>query len=113
MIVVTAWFIGDMQRGRLLRIAVAERDAARARRESGEMARRAAEEERTRIARELHDVVAHSLSVIVGQAGGARMVLDDDAVDVREALLAVEGIGRQTLAEMRRILGILRKDGRG
>jgi signal transduction histidine kinase len=112
-IMVTTWVVGDMQRRRLRRIADAERDAERTRRESDARAMRAAEEERTRIARELHDVVAHSLSVIVVQAGAARTVLDDDPGHVRESLLAMEGAGRQTLTEMRRILGVLRKEDDG
>ena len=112
-IMVTAWVIGDMQRRRLRRIATAEQDAEQTRRESDARAMRAAEEERTRIARELHDVVAHSLSVIVVQAGAARTVLDDDRPQVRESLLAMESAGRQTLGEMRRILGVLRKEDGG
>jgi signal transduction histidine kinase len=65
--------------------------------------------ERARIARELHDVVAHSISVMGVQAGAVRRLLDPKQVEQREALLSVEGTGRRALAEMRRMLGILRR----
>lgn len=67
-------------------------------------------EERTRIARELHDVVAHAVSVIVLQARGGRRVLDDDPADAREAFDTIEQTGKEALAEMRRLLGLLRAD---
>lgn len=68
---------------------------------------RAAAEERARIARELHDVVAHSVSVMVVQASGVRRLLSDDHEREREALLNVERIGRAALVEMRRMLGVM------
>ena len=67
-------------------------------------------EERTRIARELHDVIAHNVSLMVLQAGAARQVLDADPQRVREPLLTIEATGRQAIGEMRRLLGILRAD---
>jgi signal transduction histidine kinase len=67
-------------------------------------------EERARIARELHDVVADKVGLIVLQAGGARTVLDTDPERARQALQQVEEMGRQTLAEMRHLVGILRVD---
>ncbi len=82
----------------------------RAERDREEEARRAVDEERARIARELHDVVAHSVSVMVVQAGGVRRLLDPDQDRQREALLAIEHTGRAALTEMRRMLGVLRSD---
>lgn len=66
-------------------------------------------EERARIARELHDVVAHAISVIVLQARGGRRVLESDPADARDAFGSIEATGQQALAEMRRLLGILRR----
>ena len=65
-------------------------------------------EERTRIARELHDVVAHSISVMVIQARGGRRVLESDPADARDALAVIERTGQQALDEMRRLVGMLR-----
>ena len=79
-------------------------------RERDERARLAVAEERTRIARELHDVVAHSISVIVLQARGARHSLADDPDDARYAIDAIERTASQALGEMRRLLAILRAD---
>lgn len=70
----------------------------------------AVHEERARIASELHDVVAHNVGLIVLQAGGARSVLDSEPQRARTALLAIEQTGRQTLADMRRLVGVLRLD---
>jgi signal transduction histidine kinase len=113
MFFVTAWAAGVLSRARRASVRAAESRADQAEAELDRQAARAAERERARIARELHDVVAHSLSVIVVQAGSARTVLDRDREHAVEALGAIEGTGRQTLAEMRRILGVLRKDSRG
>ncbi len=81
----------------------------RARRSEAE-ARRAVEEERARITRELHDVLAHSVSVMTVQASAVRRLLKPEQEREREALLTVEETGRQALAEMRRMLGIMRDD---
>lgn len=76
-------------------------------------ARDAVSEERTRISRELHDVVAHAMGVMVVQAGAARVVIDNDPASAGAALQRIEDTGRTGLAEMRRLLGILEKDNEG
>jgi len=87
----------------------AKERAARAEREREEQARLAVAEERARIARELHDVVGHSVSVMTVQASGVRRLLRPDQEREREALLVVERTGREALAEMRRMVGVLRR----
>jgi signal transduction histidine kinase len=67
-------------------------------------------DERSRIARELHDVVAHSISVMVVQAEGAKRMMDRDPKRAKSALEQIEGTGRAALVEMRRLLGVLRKE---
>jgi signal transduction histidine kinase len=68
-------------------------------------------EERNRIARELHDVIGHSVSVMTVQASAVRRRLTADQVAERQALEAVESVGREALGEMRRMVGVLRQDG--
>ena len=87
--------------------------AERAERERVEQARLAVSEERARIARELHDVVGHSVSVMTVQAAGARSLLDTDQEREREALMVIEQTGREALAEMRRLVGVLRRPEEG
>jgi signal transduction histidine kinase len=87
----------------------AEERAARLEREREEQARAAVAEERGRIARELHDVVGHAVSVMTVQASGVRRLLRPDQEREREALLVVEQTGREALAEMRRLVGVLRR----
>jgi signal transduction histidine kinase len=84
--------------------------AARLERKRDERARAAVAEERARIAGDLHDVIAHSVSVMTVQAGAARLLLGEDPQRAREPLLSVEETGRQALADMRRLLGLLRAD---
>jgi signal transduction histidine kinase len=105
-----AWVLGDSVRIRRAYTASLEEKAALLQREREDRARRAVAEERERIARELHDVVAHSMSVMVVQAGAARRVMEDQPKRAREALGSIETTGRQALAEMRRLLGVLRKE---
>lgn len=107
----TAWVVGDNLQTRRAFVASLEDRARRAEEDRQAEAQRAVAEERARIARELHDVVAHSMSVMVVQAGAARRVLGTDPAQATEALQAVEDTGRDALVEMRRLLGVLREDG--
>jgi signal transduction histidine kinase len=109
-----AWAAGNALRRHGARERALEARAAELEHEREEKVRVAAAEERARIARELHDVVAHSVSVMVVQVGGARGILDSEPETARETLRSAEQTGRQALAEMRRMLGILRApdDGR-
>jgi signal transduction histidine kinase len=106
-----AWAAGRALRGHEQRREAAERHVVRVELEREEQARAAVVEERARIARELHDAVAHSVSVMVLQAGGVRRLLGDDPAREREreALAGVEETGRQAVHELHRMLGILRK----
>jgi signal transduction histidine kinase len=83
-------------------------NAQRLEHEQQERARHAAAEERNRIARELHDVVAHGVSVMVIQTQAARRVAADDREAARDALRSVQSCGRDALMEMRRMIGVLR-----
>ncbi len=108
-----AWVAGRLvQKRQLYAQAFAER-ARVLELERDANVRVAAAEERVRIARELHDVVGHSVSVMVVQAGAERLDLGEERPATREALLAIERTGREALAEMSRLLGILRAEGDG
>ena len=87
----------------------AEERAARIELQRAEEARAAVADERARIARELHDVVGHAVSVMTVQASGVRRLLNPEQEREREALLIVEQTGREALAEMRRLVGVLRR----
>ena len=124
---VVAWVAGYALRARSeqaeaaeMRATLAERDrqaaemrAMLAEREREASARIAVAEERARIARELHDIVAHAVSVMVLQVGAVRHKLPEALDEDREALGRVEGAGRTALAEMRRLLGAMRRNGDG
>jgi len=103
-----AWVIGFAVGEKYREVDEAKERAALAEREREERARRAVTDERARIARELHDVVGHSVSVMTVQASAVRRLLDQDQERVSEALLVVEQTGREALAEMRRMVGVLR-----
>jgi len=108
---VIAWVGGFAVRERSEQVAAAEVRTLMAERERDAAARVAVAEERARIARELHDIVAHSVSVMVLQVGAVRHKLPDELAEDREALTGVERAGRSALAEMRRLLGAMRSDG--
>ena len=105
------WLFGRAIRRRRQREAMLEALALELEREREHRARAAVAEERVRIARELHDVVAHAISVIVVQARGGRRSLDADPDEAREAFDSIELTGRQALNEMRRLVGLLREKG--
>jgi signal transduction histidine kinase len=105
-----AWVIGDNVRTRRAYLAELEARAARLEREREEKAERAVVEERARIARELHDVIAHNVTVIVVQAAAGEEVFDQDPERARESLSSVASTGRAALAELRRLLGVIRAE---
>ena len=107
-ILVGIWFTGDTARTRELRAEQLEERAARHEAEARAAAARAADDERARIARELHDVIAHNVSVMVVQAAAAGRVIDADPDQARASLATIEATGREALTEMRRLLGVLR-----
>jgi signal transduction histidine kinase len=106
-----AWVLGDSTRYRRAYYLNLEERAARLERERDAHAQIAAAAERARIARELHDVVAHNVSVMVVQADGAAYALESDPGRAKDALAAISATGRQALAEMRALLGVLRRGG--
>jgi signal transduction histidine kinase len=103
-----AWLLGDSMQWRRGYYRGLEERAVRAERERDAQAQIAVAAERARIARELHDVVAHNVSVMVVQADGAAFALESSPARAREALTAISRTGRQALAEMRSLLGVLR-----
>jgi signal transduction histidine kinase len=105
------WAVGFALRARSEQAEAAETRAMRAEREREAAARLAVAEERARIARELHDVVAHAVSVMVLQVGAVRHRLSEGQADDRDALQGVERAGRTALTEMRRLLAAMRRDG--
>jgi signal transduction histidine kinase len=108
-----AWIAGFALRERTEMVEAAELRAMVAERERDAAARIAVAEERARIARELHDIVAHAVSVMVLQVGAVRHKLPAALEEDRDALLGVERAGRTALAEMRRLLAAMRPDGDG
>lgn len=109
----TAWLIGDNLRNRRALAAHLRERAERAEADREIDLRQAVILERTRIAREMHDSIAHSISVMVVQAAAARRVLETDPRAAATAIEAVESTGRATLDEMRHLVGVLRNDAAG
>jgi signal transduction histidine kinase len=102
------YLVGRIVNARIQLARELREKARRLESESAEQQKLAVAEERARIAREMHDVVAHNVSVMVVQASAARRMLDHDLARAREALTSVEQTGREALAEMRRMLDVLR-----
>ena len=105
-----AWLAGYALRERSEQVEAAEERAIHAEREREAAARVAVAEERARIARELHDVIAHAMSVVVLQVGAIRHKLPAEMDEQKEALQGVERTGRSALTEMRRLLGAMRRE---
>ena len=103
-----AWFLGHYVRARRLHTEALEAKNRELEAAQHELARQAVTEERLRIARELHDVVAHGMSVVAVHAGTGRMVAGTDPAAAEQALATIEQTTRSALAEMRRLLGVLR-----
>jgi signal transduction histidine kinase len=109
-----AWILGDRLGARRAYLRELEERAVRHEREREEHARRAAAEEQARIARELHDIIAHNVSVMTVQAAAAGDAFETQPARVREALGSIESTGREALTELRRLLGSVRPgDGPG
>ena len=105
------WILGESLRARRERLAFVEERAARLERERDADARQAVSSERLRIAQELHDVVAHAMSVIAVQSGMGAHVIDTQPAEAKKALQAIETTSRSALDELRRMLGVLREEG--
>lgn len=105
-----AWFLGDRVRLRRERVADLEERARQAERETDRERRLAAAEERTRIARDLHDSAGHAINVILVHAGAARLLADKDPARSRAALATIESLARETLTEIEGLVRALRED---
>jgi signal transduction histidine kinase len=105
-----AWALGDNLRTRRAYLAEVEARSERLERDREERARRAVAAERARIARELHDVISHNVSVMVVQAAAGADVFERHPGRAREALSSIESIGREALVELRRLLGVVSPD---
>ena len=110
LLVITPWVIGTLLRIRRAYVAELIDRGHRLAREAEQRAELAASDERARIAREMHDVVAHGLSMMIVQADGASYVVHRDPERASEAMAAISATGRESLAEMRRLLGLLRSE---
>jgi signal transduction histidine kinase len=106
-----AWVLGDRVRLRRERMAELEERVRRAERDAERERRLAAAEERTRIARDLHDSAGHAINVILVQAGAARLLSEKDPERARAALSTIEDVARETVVEIDRLVRVLREDG--
>jgi len=102
------WIIGNLFRTRRIRLESTEHVLANLEAEQDRLAREAVQEERVRIARDLHDIIGHTLNLIVVQAGAAQAVFKSKPDQALESLKAIETTSRQSLSDMERMLGILR-----
>jgi signal transduction histidine kinase len=107
--VAAAWLLGDSIGSRRAYVKELEEKAERLEREQEAQARRAAAEEQARIARELHDIVAHALSVIAVQAAAAEDALEDEPSPAREPVTAIAAVARSALGDLRQVVGALRE----
>ncbi|MEP7019545.1 MAG: histidine kinase [Pseudonocardiales bacterium] len=105
-----AWVVGALIRGPVVRARSAEERAILLEEEQAAAAWQALAAERRRIARELHDIIAHSVSVMTVQAGAVRRLLAPSQTRERDSLLSVERTGREAMTEMRRLVGLLKED---
>ena len=112
-VVFASWLLGYLSRTRRAYVAALEGRAAQLERDAEQQAQIATAAERARIAREMHDVVAHSLSVMVVQADGALYASRRRPEQAVETLRTISSTGRSSLAEMRKLLGLLRDDDAG
>ena len=106
-----AWLLGRYARSRRLEAAHSTSRADRLEREQVQRERAAVNAERTRIARELHDVIAHSVSLMGVQAGAAERVIEQDPTLAREALRSIQATARESVGELGHLLSFLRADG--
>lgn len=110
LVVLVAWTFGDLARTRRLAVQTLQDRTRRLETEREQERALAAADERSHIAREMHDIVAHSLSVIITQSDGARYASENDPQIARDTLATISRTGRSSLREMRRLLGVLRSD---
>jgi signal transduction histidine kinase len=110
LLVLFSWTLGDLTRVRRLQLQTLSDRARRLEVEHQQERSLAAADERSHIAREMHDIVAHSLSVIITQADGARYAAAASPELAPQALETIAATGRSSLAEMRRLLGVLRRE---
>jgi signal transduction histidine kinase len=111
LVVAAAWLLGHFVGDRRVYVGKLEERTAELEQAREELARRAVAEERLRLARELHDVVAHSMSVIAVQSGVGAHVADSQPEEARRSLAAIQATSRTALDELRRLLGVLRQEG--